>query len=184
MSRNPNSVGHWCHYKMYPQQCRDLRVSVLNTHSTTGRTGPGLRECLTSCWISTTVPEWPLNQRSVYTDTGFLCGPARVNEHMWQYSSPICMLTLGQCHKKEIKMLDLLIVLQDESPDSLINMYINPNLTVMSKTPHIWGKRQRRKKWSNLNEQLEQIPAEALRDLPNVALLSRPDSCVTLVDTI
>lgn len=66
----------------------------------------------------------------------------------------------------------------------MTNMYINPDLTVMTKTTRMWEKTKTGEMWQP-SEQLEPIPAEiSLLDLPNVALISRPHSCVTLVHTI
>lgn len=66
----------------------------------------------------------------------------------------------------------------------ITNMYINPDLTVMTKTTRMWEKTTTGE-MEQQSEQLEPIPAEIpLLDLPNVALISRPQSCVTLVHTI
>lgn len=176
-----------------------LRVSVLSIHTTTGRTGPGLRESLTSCWISTTVPEWARNQVSAYTDMSILIEERSpvwsLDESSWGKWTHVAVefthlhaypLTVLRKRNKNVWTAHRFLVLQDESPDnSLINMYINPDLTAMSKTTCMWGKKtkngeMKQPKWAIRADS----SSSPLLDLPNVAPLSKPDRCVTLVDTI
>lgn len=182
MSRNPNSVGHWCHCKMYPQQCRDLGEFLSwKIGPPTGRMGPGLRECVTLCWILNHSPRVKLSTRSLRTlalvfwwKKDCLCGRWKSSAGgKWTHASGelthlhVYPLTVFRKRNKNVWTAHRFIVLQDESPDeSLTNMYINLDLTVMTKTTHMWkggggGGRPRLEKGSNPSEQLEQIPAEA-----------------------
>lgn len=126
---------------------------------------------VTSFLIEERSPVWLLDE----TSWGKWTHAAVEFTHLHAYP-----LTVLRKRNKNVWTAHRFIVLQDESPaNSLLNMYINPDLTVMTKTTRMWGKRPRREmkqpKWAIIADSSR----SPLLDLPNAAPLSRPDSCVT-----
>lgn len=194
MSRNPNSVGHWCHYKMYPQKCRVLWEFLSWTYPTTGRNEPGLKECLTSCWILTTDPEWAVTQESAYPDMSFLIkewSPVwRLDESSWVKWTHVVgefthlhayLLTVLQKRNKNVwtshRFFSFTKWESRNQPDKHVHKFWFNYRSFTWPKPDICGDKKTK---TRENKQPKKPPAW----FTNVAPLSRIESCVTVVDTI